>query len=777
MFRSAMARNSRKVAGKCFYRSYLEEEFSWIKPAPNDRTSFICTICNSNRTISMSNMGKTAILSHEKSARHINAIKMKKNVPSIESVLSRTNSQIEKSTSNEKTPLNVDILNPTEKKEAIGLSRFTSSVEPNIAKNAKVELKSYLTNDAVTEAEILWLLHSSYRHFSTRDIETSVPIICRMFKDSELAKKLQLSKSKASYVTVYGIAHYFQQQILSSINSCDKIVIGFDESINQLNKKQQMDFSFRFWNNDANEVNTRYYTSAFLGHCKAADLIRAFSDNIPNEMMNKVIQISMDGPNVNVKFHKDIEENIIKPEHNKSLINIGTCGLHVVHNAFKKCFQQSQWKVDEFLKGLFYLFEYSPSRREDYVNAGKVNIFPLHFTNVRWVENASVAQRARKIIPAVTNYIHSVSNTSSEPSCKSYITVKTLICDELIQAKLAFFEWLAEELEPFLKGYQSNDPKAAFLFSDLSALFLNLLERFVKSEVINKYNKKLLQINLNDDKNLKIADNIKLDIGTKLALKEVKSISNKILFKTQCRTILKDFVIKLLEKSPLKYSFVKGISCLNPDITLQQKLAETRLISALEYLAEKNIFSTSTCNKIASEFQQLTFLTATKEKLKTFDRKEIRLDHFWISLLEVYGFDKYKNLLDFIKIVMTLSHGNAFMERGFSINKDCVVENQKEKSLIAQRVICDAIDAMNYPLHEFVVDKELIKCARLSNKLYKDELEKEKAKREKEQDNKRNKKIIAIELKELEDKKQKILESAKKQAAKIEEEIYELKKS
>lgn len=71
------------------------------------------------------------------------------------------------------------------------------------------------------------------------------------------------------------------------------------------------------------------------------------------------------------------------------------------------------------------------------------------------------------------------------------------------------------------------------------------------------------------------------------------------------------------------------------------------------------------------------------------------------------------------------------MERGFSINKESIIENQNEKSLIARRVIYDAIDAMDCRLHEFIVDKQLIKGSHMSYNVYK-ELAKEKGTWEKE---------------------------------------------
>ena len=41
--------------------------------------------------------------------------------------------------------------------------------------------------------------------------------------------------------------------------------------------------------------------------------------------------------------------------------------------------------------------------------------------------------------------------------------------------------------------------------------------------------------------------------------------------------------------------------------------------------------------------------------------------------------------------LLLLSHGQATVERGFSVNKEMIVENQQEQSLVARRVIKDHI--------------------------------------------------------------------------------------
>ena len=118
--------------------------------------------------------------------------------------------------------------------------------------------------------------------------------------------------------------------------------------MNSVSKLQQMDILIRFWDSNKNEVSTRYYTSVFLGHTRACDLLKAFEDNIPKKLLKKIIQISMDGPNVNWKFLKDLQVNLSQYNDDKILIGIGSCSLHVLHNTFKAGMQTVKWQIVVF---------------------------------------------------------------------------------------------------------------------------------------------------------------------------------------------------------------------------------------------------------------------------------------------------------------------------------------------------------------------------------------------------------------------------------------------
>ena len=486
----------------------------------------------------------------------------------------------------------------------------------------------------------------------------------------------------------------------------------------------------------------------------------------------------MDGPNVNLKFLRDLQTKMLLTEDNKRLIDIGTCRLHVLHNAFKNSIKNVQWEIAEFLRALFNLFHNVPARRAEYIAASNVDLFPKNFCGIRWVENVSVPERARQILPYVSKYVEKMKMDKKEPTCSSYDRVKTTLSDKLLDAKLAFFQALANEIEPFLTEFQADEPKVAFLYDSLSTLYIDILKRIVKPDVLQEHNNNILKVDLNNNQNLLSAEKVKIGYATKDALKKIKDVPGLhiLQFKNNCRTIMKEFINKISEKSSLKYSLVKGISCFNPSNALHKTIAENRLSIVLEKFVSNNLVPAIVAEKIEKEFKQIIAFETTRDQLKTYKRAEIRLDKFWIDIIEIHSADNYKNLLKLLKMIMILSHGNAALERGFSVNKECIVENQQEKSLIAQRLIYDSILATNKPLTDFVVTKKLIQYVKNSYSWYKTSLDEEKKNLEKEDHTKRAQKRIATAVQELQDKKKKIMDDALKETASIENEILALKK-
>ena len=52
----------------------------------------------------------------------------------------------------------------------------------------------------------------------------------------------------------------------------------------------------------------------------------------------------MDGPNVNLAFHEDINRQL-HTDCGMRLLDVGSCELHKVHNAFQTALTASDWKI------------------------------------------------------------------------------------------------------------------------------------------------------------------------------------------------------------------------------------------------------------------------------------------------------------------------------------------------------------------------------------------------------------------------------------------------
>ena len=80
---------------------------------------------------------------------------------------------------------------------------------------------------------------------------------------------------------------------------------------------------------------------------------------------NKLIQILMDGANVNLKMLQKISEARTANEF-RHLMSIGSCGLHTVRGVFRTGAETTDWSIKKILRGAYIVLHDSPTRREDY---------------------------------------------------------------------------------------------------------------------------------------------------------------------------------------------------------------------------------------------------------------------------------------------------------------------------------------------------------------------------------------------------------------------------
>lgn len=122
-----------------------------------------------------------------------------------------------------------------------------------------------------------------------------------------------------------------------------------------------------------------------------------------------------------------------------------------------------------------------------------------------------------------------------------------------------------------------------------------------------------------------------------------------------------------------------------------------------------------------------------------------------------------------------MSHGNANIERGFSINKEILIENLKEESLIAQRVVYDAVSHAG-GVEKVEISHKMIQSVRSSHSRYREALESQKRMNAAAAQKCGEKKKRDLEVEELRNKKRKLLEETSKTLAEMDERLKDLKK-
>lgn len=177
----------------------------------------------------------------------------------------------------------------------------------------------------------------------------SIEIMKSMFPDSSIAGQVTFGSTKAAYLVVFGLAPYFQDVLEKYLKGCSYYTLCFDESLNKISQRSQMDIAVRYWDNEVDEVQCSYFTSTFIeGRATAENLKNHFKDAIKSVLKDeRILQISMDGPNVNWKFL-----DLFTEDGDCNLLDLGSCGLHVIHGALQTGHKASDWNVDATLRGL-----------------------------------------------------------------------------------------------------------------------------------------------------------------------------------------------------------------------------------------------------------------------------------------------------------------------------------------------------------------------------------------------------------------------------------------
>lgn len=581
----------------------------------------------------------------------------------------------------------------------------------------------FTSQDEVLRAEIYWILKCVESNFSFSSNNGNNDLFAKMFPDSKIAASYKNSETKSKYMLEFGIAKYIFEEVKNDLKNTP-FTFKFDETTT-VQIKKQFDGYVQYFSNKFHKIVNQYCGSLFLGHCTASQQKDHFFE-FQNKMEwnnNYLLHIGMDGPNVNLAF-----QNLLKTEldaKNKTILNIGTCSLHPIHNGFAKCLKKIDFEFDEFPRDIWFFFKLSPARREDYKLASLITELEsatfFRHVNSRWLSLKKVLTRILdqwenlveyflKFLPAEKNFTREIEKTDR------YKRIRKHLVNHQTKLYIHFAVHVADILENFMIPFQTSNPVIHCIFPAFTDLFFNLMSLFVKKEFLltshSKHRKNAYELGKFklSENNLKSLHD--MDFGTKNRhmFAQLEQKSNIDIVKIQFKLAYLELVSYLQSKLPHDSIILKDLEYIDP-----KKKSHSSSLNAIARTAYTFSSVLKNTNFTSLSPDKYTDLIKTQYKhfqSESIDIQKSKIDDFWVAvgaLEDHHKFKKFNELSHLMLAALSLSHGNVIPERGFSLNK-YVLQNReslKENTIEAIRITKDYLVHFEN-ITDFPITKKLL---------------------------------------------------------------------
>ncbi len=191
-----------------------------------------------------------------------------------------------------------------------------------------------------------------------------------------------------------------------------------------------MDLHVRLWG--WAEVHWVGFLRAF--HCSW--YVENMSQVLSETGDHNLIQLCMDGLHMNWKAF-ELTQKEVQEQVDKSLLNIGSCGLHVMHNMFRDGCKATGCDIEHTLSSLYWLFWDGAARHEDFVTATGCSTVMLRFCRHR-ILRLSLWRTVARILCSSQKWWSSTHRKIDPPFLTLYQTEKQMLpslTEELMKGK------------------------------------------------------------------------------------------------------------------------------------------------------------------------------------------------------------------------------------------------------------------------------------------------------------------------------------------------------
>ena len=110
---------------------------------------------------------------------------------------------------------------------------------------------------------------------------------------------------------LYGRAPYYKDELIKRINDSIYYSVSFDEALNSVIQKCQMDVNISYWDSTEHKVKTSYFDSQFLERPNADNLLDSINVSTAKLKEDSFLHLAMDGPNVNWDVLNKLDNKLV----------------------------------------------------------------------------------------------------------------------------------------------------------------------------------------------------------------------------------------------------------------------------------------------------------------------------------------------------------------------------------------------------------------------------------------------------------------------------------
>ena len=359
----------------------------------------------------------------------------------------------------------------------------------------RVLFRHSLTDEAVTRAEVLYANFVAEHNLAFKTADHFTHLVSAMFPDSKVAQAFSSARTKTTCIVKGALHPYFAKPVIELCKEgpfsilCDEGNDGDDKNFAIL---------VRLWDNDLGKPVTRFLD---MPVCNIATAMRLFEhiDASLNERgipWSNVVGFESDTANVMMGKHNSVLSRV---KVKQSKVYSQGCVCHLANLSLLAGVKTLPVDVDDFLVDLFYFFDKSTKRKEEFHEfeefTGTKELKIIKHCSTRWLSLEKVVKRVLHQWCALHAYFDLVSENDHS---SRVIRLDQHLKSHLTKLVLLFLEFTLDSMCKFNVAFQSSLPMLPALKAEVSRLLRILLGRFLKANAIQEAEADLAILNLSD---------------------------------------------------------------------------------------------------------------------------------------------------------------------------------------------------------------------------------------------------------------------------------------